>query len=79
VLSRDFLKLMIIAGAIAVPLAYLFYENLYLQTQQYYHITIGAFEIGTSLMIMLVLGLTTIFSQTINAAKANPVDTLRYE
>lgn len=79
VLSRDFLKLMIIAGAIAVPLAYLFYENLYLQTQQYYHISIGMFEIGTSLMIMLALGLTTIFSQTMKAATANPVDTLRYE
>src|SRR5258707_10094045 len=79
VLSRDFVKLMIVAAAIAIPLAYLFYEKLYLQTQQYYHSSIGLFEIIISLMIMLVLGLATILSQTMKAAKANPVDTLRYE
>ncbi len=79
ILSKDFVKLMIIAAAIAIPLAYLFYEKLYLQTQQYYHVSIGLFEIGVSLMVMLVLGLATIFSQTMKAAKANPVDTLRYE
>jgi putative ABC transport system permease protein len=78
-LSWGFVKLMIVAALIAVPLAYLFYEKLYLQTQQYYRIEIGFGEISTSFAIMLALGLTTIFSQTMKAAKANPVDTLRYE
>ncbi len=78
-LSKDFIKLMIIAAMIAIPLAYLFFDKLYLQTQQYYHIAIGPVEIIGSLLIMLLLGLTTIFSQTVKAARANPVDTLRYE
>ena len=78
-LSKDFIKLMIVAAVIAIPLAYLFFDKLYLQTQQYYHVAIGPIEIIGSLLIMLLLGLTTIFSQTIKAARANPVDTLRYE
>ena len=70
---------MVVAALIAIPLAYLFFDRLFLQSQQYYHITVGAFEIITSLTIMLILGLATLLSQTIKAARANPADTLRYE
>ncbi|GHN00847.1 ABC transporter permease [Cytophagales bacterium WSM2-2] len=79
VLSKDFVKLMIIAVLIAIPPAYFFFEKLYLQTQQFYHVSIGVFEITISLAVMLILGLGTILSQTLKAANANPVDTLRYE
>jgi len=79
VLSRDFIKLMVIAAVIAVPVAYVFFEKLYLETQQFYHVTIGVLEIAISLFIMLFLGLATILSQTIRAARVNPVETLRYE
>jgi putative ABC transport system permease protein len=78
-LSKDFLKLMIIAAAIAIPCTYLFFEKMYLDMAQYYRSKIGAAEIAISLFIMLLLGLTTILSQTAKAARANPVDTLRYE
>jgi len=79
VLSRDFVKLMIIAAVIAIPIAYVFFEKLYLETQQFYHINIGIVEIAITLFIMLFLGLSTILSQTIRASRVNPVETLRYE
>jgi ABC-type antimicrobial peptide transport system permease subunit len=79
VLSKDFVRLMIMAAVLATPLAYLFFDKLYLQSQQYYHSSVGAAEIIISLLLVFILGLTTILSQTLKAARANPVDTLRYE
>lgn len=69
---------MFIASAIAIPLTWLFFEKLYFRITNY-SLPIGAFEIMTSLFILLVLGLSTIFSQTLKAAAANPVDSLRHE
>ncbi len=77
-LSKDFIRLMIIASFIAVPLTWLFFEKLYLPTQ-YYHDNVGATEIILSLVILFTLGLVTVLSQTLKAARANPVDTLRSE
>ncbi|RYY22790.1 MAG: ABC transporter permease [Chitinophagaceae bacterium] len=77
-LSKDFLILLVIATLITVPLVYFMFEYL-LSTIQSYNIQIGIFEIGISLLIVLVLGLTTILSQTLRAANSNPVDNLRAE
>jgi putative ABC transport system permease protein len=77
-LSKDFAKLMIVAALIATPLTYLFFDKVFL-TMQHYKLPIGAFEIIASLLIMLTLGFITILSQTVKAAKANPVETLRNE
>ena len=77
-LSKDFAKLMFIAACIATPLTYLFFDKIFLR-MQYYKLPIGAFEIIVSLLLMLALGFVTILSQTVKAAKANPVDTLRNE
>jgi putative ABC transport system permease protein len=79
VLSRDFIKLMAIAALIATPLGYVFFERLYLRTQQYYYQSVGLFEISISLFVMVLIGLVTILSQTYKAANKNPVDTLRSE
>jgi len=77
-LSSDFIKLMLIAAAIAVPITWLFFEKLYFRLQSY-TVPIGAFEIMTSVTILFVLGLSTVLSQTLRAAAANPVDSLRHE
>ncbi|GAA4462515.1 ABC transporter permease [Nibrella saemangeumensis] len=77
-LSRDFLVLLAIAAAVTIPGVYLLME-LMLQEGQYYHAPIGAVEIVISLAVVLALGLTTIFSQTLKAANTNPVDNLRME
>ncbi len=77
-LSKDFSKLMLIAAVIATPLTYLFFDKLYLQMQAY-KIPIGPLEIIVSLLLIFVLGFATILSQTMKAAKASPIDSLRNE
>lgn len=77
-LSRDFVVLMVIASVITIPTVYWLMEQLLL-TAQYYNVSIGAVEILISLSIMLILGMTTILSQTLKAANTNPVDNLRVE
>jgi putative ABC transport system permease protein len=77
-LSKDFLILLVIATFITVPLVYFMFDYL-LSTIQSYNIQIGIFKISISLVIVMVLGLTTIFSQTLKAANSNPVDNLRAE
>lgn len=77
-LSKDFMLLMAIAGIITIPSVYFLMERLLL-TAQYYNVPIGAVEIAISVAIMLALGMSTILSQTLKAANANPVDNLRVE
>ncbi len=77
-LSKEFIVLMVIASIIAVPSVYFMMDEI-LSSEQYYNVSIGAVEIVISLSIMLVLGLTTILSQTLKAANTNPVDNLRVE
>jgi len=77
-LSMDFVRLMLLAAPIAAPLTYLFFDKIYLRNE-YYKIPIGAFEIITSCILMVAIGLVTILSQTAKAAAANPVDSLRNE
>jgi putative ABC transport system permease protein len=77
-LSRDFIIIMVIASVITIPTVYFFMEWLLL-TAQHYNVPIGAVEIIISLAIMLLLGMTTILSQTLKAANTNPVDNLRVE
>jgi len=77
-LSKDFIYLMLIASVITIPSIYFLFDYLLLSIQ-YYSVQIGFLEIAISLMIIMVLGLTTILSQTRKAANANPVDNLRSE
>ncbi len=74
-LSKDFVILMVIAGAITIPIMYFLFTHMLANTQ-HYSMRIGFIEIFVSLVIMLFLGLTTILTQTLKAANANPVDNL---
>ena len=76
-LSKDFVKLILIANLIAWPIAY-YTLNQWLQTFAYrinLHITTFIFA-G---LIALLIALITISYQAIKAAQANPIDSLRYE
>lgn len=76
-LSREFLKLVVISAAIAVPLSWLL-NSLWLQ----FFATRASLDIwvfGPAIFGLLGLTILTISSQTIRAAMTNPVDTLRYE
>jgi len=76
-LSAEFTKLVIIANVIAWPCAYVL-MRFFLQN--------FAYRTGISLWILFIAGVLTLMIawitvgyQAIRAARANPVDSLRYE
>ena len=76
-LSKGFLKLLLISILIASPLVY-FINNLWLQNMAN-RIDYGFGIIFTGSIIMLVLGVITISSQTLRISRSNPTDILRME
>lgn len=76
-LSKDFLKWVLVANLIAWPLAY-FAMNKWLQNFAYRtNIELSMFLLAAALVF--VTALLTIIFQAIKAALTNPVDSLRYE
>ncbi len=76
-LSRSFMMLIGIAIAIGTPVGY-FLGNSFLDTYAY-KITVSAALLSGGILLIVVLGLITIGSQTWKAASVNPVDILHYE
>jgi putative ABC transport system permease protein len=76
-LSKGFIYLLIIASCIAIPVSYLL-NNVWLQ-EFAYRIEIGPAIFLGGLLIIFIIGLITIGSQTLRAALANPAITLRDE
>jgi len=76
-LSVEFFKLVLIANLIAWPIAY-YALNKWLQNYAY-RIDIGAGLFVLSAFLVLIIALITVGYQAIKAARANPVDALRYE
>jgi putative ABC transport system permease protein len=76
-LSREFLKWVVIAALIAWPLAY-FFMNRWLQTFAY-RTTIGFGIFFFSALVALAITLLTVGYHSIRAARRNPVDSLHYE
>jgi putative ABC transport system permease protein len=76
-LSKGFLKLLLLSVMIGVPLAW-FVNNLWLELMAYHTtLTIGVISLGV--LILFGLGAITIGSQTLRAAFTNPVDNLKSE
>jgi putative ABC transport system permease protein len=76
-LSKDFLKLVIIALVIASPLVW-YFMNDWLKDYAY-RIHIGWWVFAVTGVIAVIIALLTIGLQTIKAAMANPVKSLRTE
>jgi len=76
-LSKEFLKLVILANLIAWPVAWLV-MNKWLQNFAF-RIDIHIWLFLTASVIALVIALLTVGFQAIRTASANPVDALRYE
>ena len=76
-LSRDFLKWVLLANLAAVPLAYLFL-NQWLNNFAF-RVDAGIWLFTFSAFSALFIALLTVSYQAIKAARANPVDALRYE
>jgi len=75
--SMDFMKLVIIANAIAWPVGYMV-MNRWLQGYAY-RTSIGIWMFVLAGVLGLLIALLSVGYQTLRAATANPVDSLRYE
>ncbi len=76
-ISKDFLKGVAVANLIAWPTAYIF---MYQWLQNFaYRIDISLITILLSGMLTLVIAILTVSFQAFKAAKANPVDSLRFD
>ncbi len=76
-LSREFVLYIALSSLIAFPIAY-YATNQWLQAFAYRtELGIGAFLLGSIAMFLVVL--TTVTTQTLKAARANPADSLRDE
>jgi putative ABC transport system permease protein len=76
-LSTDFLKLIFTALMISTPLAWMA-TNMWLQHYPY-RITISWWLFASSALLVILIALFTISFQSIKAALANPVESLRTE
>jgi putative ABC transport system permease protein len=76
-LSKDFLKLVLVAFAVASPIAY-FAMNRWLQDFAY-RIQIGIETFLLAGLLALAIAWLTVSYQSLKAALANPVEALRYE
>jgi len=77
-LIKEFLKLVIIANVIAIPIAY-FVMNNFIRFLFSYPMSIGADIFIFTAVVTLLVAFITVTSQTLKAAHANPVDSLKYE
>jgi putative ABC transport system permease protein len=76
-IGRTFIIMLVIAAVIAAPLAYLL-NSAWLKFLAF-HVSFGAGTIFAGIIIVFVIGILTVLSQTLKAANKNPVDILKYE
>lgn len=77
IISKDFLKLVLVASIIAFPVAW-WAMNKWLQDFAY-RVNIGWWVFALAMCIAVLIALITISFQSIKAALANPVESLRTE
>lgn len=76
-LSKGFLALLMLAGAIALPVGYLL-SSVFL-TNFVNRVAINWIQVLSCFGLLMAIGLVTILSQTFRAANENPVKNLRME
>lgn len=76
-LTRDFLWLVLIAGIIALPIAW-YGMNRWLDNFAY-RIDIQLWMFGVTILVALLVALLTVGWRALRAARANPADSLKYE
>ena len=75
--SRSYIKLIIIALVVSLPLSW-FGNNLWLQNF-HYRVSFGFGTLFFGSLFIVLVSFLTIFSQTMKAARQDPVNSLRYE
>jgi putative ABC transport system permease protein len=76
-LSREFLNILVIAICIAAPLSYILNTMWLRKFPNRVEFGWGTVALGT--LVVLLLGLITVGSQTVRASRRNPVRSLRME
>jgi len=76
-LSKGYLKLLLISGLIALPLGYALSQFFLMNFAN--KVAFGIGHAALSFILLLLIGLTTILSQTLKAANENPARNLRSE
>jgi len=76
-LSRGFVMLLVVSALIALPITYLFFEQVVL-TRFPFHQTIGL-ELFAGLLAVMGIAFIMIGSQTLKAAQSNPAEILKTE
>jgi len=76
-LTMDFIKLLVIAFAIAIPITNYFIKDWL--NEFIYQVSIEIWFFAIPGLIILIIALLTIWSQSIRAASANPVDAIKNE
>ncbi len=76
-LSKDFLKLVVLALLISIPLSW-YYLNEWLLTFAY-HIKISWWIFASAGIMIIMITLLTVSYQSVKSAIANPIDSLRSE
>jgi len=76
-ITKDYIKLILYAGLIAVPAAYFILQN-WLKDYAF-HVDIGVWFFVLPVILIVVIALLTVLYQSLRAALANPVESLRME
>ncbi|HYK44779.1 MAG TPA: ABC transporter permease [Parafilimonas sp.] len=76
-ITKDYVKLIVYAGLIAIPLAYFLLQNWL--NDYAFHISIGLWFFVLPFLLILVIAMSTVLYQSIRAALTNPVKNLRNE
>jgi len=76
-ITKDYLRLIIVAGVMAVPVAYFLLQNWL--NDYAFHIQIGIWFFLFPILLIMVIALITVLYQSVKAAIANPVKSLRTE
>jgi ABC-type antimicrobial peptide transport system permease subunit len=77
-LSRGFLFLLAISAFIAIPLTWIFFDQVLLPNFAY-HQPIAITELVAGAAIVMVIAFVMIGSQTLKAARTNPATVLKNE
>jgi putative ABC transport system permease protein len=76
-ITKDYIRLIVIAGIVAIPIAYLLLQNWL--NDYAFHIHIGIWFFLLPILLIMVIALITVLYQSVKAAIANPVKSLRTE
>jgi putative ABC transport system permease protein len=77
-LSKGFLSLLILSGAVALPVTYFFFDQIAFQ-EIANHITITTFDMLFGFGVVLTIALAMIGFQTLKIARSNPAQVLKSE